>query len=414
MLYRQHLLHELTARREEFVRFERAWAEGARALAESLRALGGRTVVQIKNAAESELETGRARAAGALPSSELDEYRSVVVPFGERWGSHEAARAWAAEVLRGRATCAADGSQILPGREISVPVAAVQVASFENPHTPDGTSYRKEARFHLVTPHELTETGDNTAADVVGFRRFELELQALCEFCERHRGWRAVTGRRAPVAFFDGTLLLSSAQIRTESQFPREYIRATLDAVRLSRETEVPIVGFIDHSYARDLVHLLGVLAGHGGGRASTASLYDAQLFASALENDEKLLAAWGNRTIFFHCLREGLTRDFRDERDQPLVGFLYLQTTGAGAPARLDIPAWVYEAGLLEEVSDAVRAECVVGNGYPYALETADGAAVLTMQDREQFLRAVQDFAAEHDFSFRVSRKAVSKLRRR
>jgi hypothetical protein len=60
------------------------------------------------------------------------------------------------------------------------------------------------------------------------------------------------------------------------------------------------------------------------------------------------------------------------------------------------------------------VRAECVVGNGYPYAIETADEAAVMTARDRQQFLRVVQDFAAEHSLDFRISRKAQSKGRRR
>jgi len=73
-----------------------------------------------------------------------------------------------------------------------------------------------------------------------------------------------------------------------------------------------------------------------------------------------------------------------------------------------------VHEAGLVEEVADAVRAECVVGNGYPYAIEAADQAALMTGRDREQFLRVVQDFAAEHRLDFHVSRKALSKGRRR
>jgi hypothetical protein len=34
--------------------------------------------------------------------------------------------------------------------------------------------------------------------------------------------------------------------------------------------------------------------------------------------------------------------------------------------------------------------------------------------RDREQFLRVVQDFAAEHRLDFHVSRKALSKGRRR
>ena len=84
------------------------------------------------------------------------------------------------------------------------------------------------------------------------------------------------------------------------------------------------------------------------------------------------------------------------------------------GEPARLDIPAWVYSAGPLETVIDTVRAECVVGNGYPYALETADAAAVITTLDRERFLRAMQDFAGRENIDFLVSRKPASKTRRR
>ena len=62
----------------------------------------------------------------------------------------------------------------------------------------------------------------------------------------------------------------------------------------------------------------------------------------------------------------------------------------------------------------DAVGADCVVGKGYPYALETADAAAVITMRDREQFLRVMQDFATSEDFNFQIARKAVSKAHRR
>ena len=87
---------------------------------------------------------------------------------------------------------------------------------------------------------------------------------------------------------------------------------------------------------------------------------------------------------------------------------------TGDGAPARLDLPAWIYEAGLLDDVVDTVRAECVGGLGYPYTIETADAAAVITARDREQFLRAIQDFAEQGGFAIRISRKAVSKVRRR
>ncbi|MFS8160592.1 MAG: hypothetical protein ACMG6E_10400 [Candidatus Roizmanbacteria bacterium] len=67
-----------------------------------------------------------------------------------------------------------------------------------------------------------------------------------------------------------------------------------------------------------------------------------------------------------------------------------------------------------LNEVLDVVRAECVIGLGYPYTLETADQTAVITIQDREIFLQALQGFAKENNLEFRVSRKAASKGRRR
>ena len=402
MLYRQHLIMALNERREEFVRFERTWRDDVRDYARRLDALGDRTSEEISH------EVGTSRAPGALPSVELEQRGSVTIPFEKRWRSHEEARRWAVEALRGRVTFAADGSQILPGREISLPVAAVQVACFENPHTLDGISYRKEARFSIVSPEELVGGDDKqtSAEAVVSFRRFELETQAISEFLERKRGWRA-RGEPTPVAFFDGTLLISYARPRTPIQ--DRYVEAIVKLVKLSRETEVPVVGFIDQSYARDLVNLLDTLAG----RARQPSLYDAHLLRAPMESG-CLLSAWGDRTIFCYCLREGLKEEFRDEKGRPLVGFTYLQTTGDGTPARLDIPAWVYEAGLLDTVTDVVRAECVVGSGYPYAIETADAAAVITLSDREQFLRIVQEFAERESFAFRVSRKAVSKSRRR
>jgi hypothetical protein len=62
----------------------------------------------------------------------------------------------------------------------------------------------------------------------------------------------------------------------------------------------------------------------------------------------------------------------------------------------------------------DIVRAECVIGLGYPYALETADQTAVITTFDREIFYRALQNFADKNKIDFKVSRKAASKGRRR
>lgn len=387
------------------MRFDRAWRDELRDYARRLRHLGSLTSQGIRDETSAQVVD-----VGALPSAELDQTGAMVVPFGKRWRSHEEARRWAVEALYERVTFAADGSQLLPGREVSLPVAAVQVAWFENPHTRDG-EYRKQARFSVLSPADLLEDSDEriNAETIVGFRRTSLETEVLRGFLESKRGWRE-RGERTPVAFFDGSLLISFGLPKTRIQ--SAFISTMVELVRLSRETEVPVVGYIDQSYARDLVRLLDALEKREGGIRSR-SLYDAQLLHAAVEMDHPLLENWGDRTVFCYCKREGLSESF-SERGTPLIGFTYLQTTGEGLPCRLDIPVWIYEAGLLNDVTDAVRAECIGGLGYPYAIETADAAAVITARDREQFLRAMQDFAERESFSFRVSRKAASKVRRR
>jgi NurA domain len=401
MLYRTHVLSALERRRVDFVNFQRSMRDEVGELAERLRALAGRTSGEVREAAGGRV---------TYPSDELERANGVVVPFAERWRSHEEARRWAVRTLAGRATFAADGSQLFPGREANVPVAAVQVASFENPHTPEGR-YFKDVHFEVITPDELRAGGRgfDSPEQVVGARRFELEAEAVCSFLERRRGWRK-EGERVPVAFFDNTLIFSSRRGDSDTFFANRYATALSRLVTLSRETGVPVVGYVDHSYAPDVRDLLEAFYKE----LPETNVYDAQILRARDRKGEPLLAAWGDRTIFWHCHRRNLAPGFYDEAGLPLVGFVYLQATGDGHPARLDIPAWVHEAGLLEEVVDAVRAECVVGNGYPYAVETADEAAVMTARDREQFLRVMQDFAAENSLDFRLSRKPASKARRR
>jgi NurA domain len=407
MLYQHLLSRELTAKREEFLHFDRTWREDIRDYVSRLQSLGRRSAAEIARALAASKEPG------AIPSDELDRAGSVVVPFGRAWRTHEEARRWAVDVLEGRVTFAADGSQLVPGRDVSLPVAAVQVALFENSHT-RGAEYRKEARFKVVSPQELLEGSDDrgTPDTIVSLRRFQLEVEVVAEWVEGKRGWRE-RGERTPVAFFDGTLMISIALPKTKLQ--DAYVEAIVNLVKLSREMEVPVVGFVDQSYARDLVWLLDTLDASVASARRSGSLFDAQLLHASVGEEPPVLTAWGDRTIFCYCVRKNSSEAFKDaESGRPLVGFTYLQTTGTSAPARLDVPVWIYEAGLLDDVVDAVRAECVSGLGYPYAIEAADEAAFISGRDREQFLRAVQDFAQRESLPFGVSRKAASKVRRR
>ncbi len=394
MLSLPHVIQALRAKRAAFLDYDGARLEMRDRYREYVQSLAAQSCAAVADRLQ-----GIPRP-GALPTAERVEGSPVVRPFAPRWENHQQARAWASERLRGVPTFAIDGSQITPDPSIALPVGAVQIGWFENPH--DGDSrYVKDILFEVLPPDELMpdQVERQTYPDqLVNARRFELECQQLAAYMRAH-----AQDPVKPVCFFDGSLVISfAAQMRVEMQ--RRYIGCILDLLNASEESRVPLVGYIDTSYATDLVSMLRWL---NADLARPQRLSDGGLL--------RPLMRWGDRTEAFACAREDrLFEQLPDLDYYDRVHLVYLKTTADNAPARLDLPAWLLEDGLLEEVVDVVRAECVVGVGYPYAIETADAVAVISMQDRERFYRVLQDFARENRLSWSYSRKALSKRGRR
>ncbi|MGB7414166.1 MAG: DNA double-strand break repair nuclease NurA [Thermosynechococcaceae cyanobacterium] len=125
----------------------------------------------------------------------------------------------------------------------------------------------------------------------------------------------------------------------------------------------------------------------------------------------------WGDRTPVFICDRTGGARSqgilSLYEEHAEAIAFLYMKTNG-NAPARLEFPRWMYDEGHLERILNYVRGEVIIGSGYPYAIETADQAAVLQAGDRNLFYRLVQDWSEQASVNISFSRKMVSKQLRR
>ncbi len=404
MLYRELLSNEIKNKREEFVSFDKNQNRDLKHYLRILNELTGHTSAEV-----FEKLSGQENV-GAFPSKELDDQNAFSIPFSEKWANHEQARNWAAEILTKRTTFAADASQLLPGRDISLPVAAIQVGWFENPHDVND-SYEKNANLILLSPKDLLEDQPEpiNPESRVGEMRFHAEVDRVAEFLRKKKGWQT-SGERMPLAFFDGTLLVSFSLPQTTLQ--KSFVEKMLEIVRLSREEKVPLVGYVDQSYSRDILNLLEAFSESTLNECQT--LYDTTILRPQNSNFYRVLKNWGDRSLFCFSKRKGLGAFIDRKTKKSLVGFTYLQTTADCPPARIDVPSWIYEEGLLNELIDVIRAECVIGLGYPYALETADAAAVISAKDREIFLGALQEFANREKLNFSVSRKSTSKGRRR
>jgi hypothetical protein len=407
MLVRSRVVTALEAKKDRFSDYQVELRDTANRYQEALESLPSLSQAEIE-AKFSEADIGW---PGALPTAEQDRLQDAVVSQKQNWANHEEARAWAKETLLNTPTFSVDGSQISPSRDFSIPVGAVQVGWFENSHAPGG-QYVKDLAFEVLAPEELAEEADEGGGDFpdwrVNLRRFEMECQAIVDYMEAHAAQHLHNHRRekddtasVPLCFFDGSLVVSFAQ-HMRPNLRRRYVDSVIGMLRASQTTRVPLVGYVDTSFARDLVNML-------------ANLY--QLSPAPRMNDGGLLRhrmMWGDRCQVYVCARDDkVLPEYGPQARQ--VCFSYLKTTADGAPARLEFPRWLTEdEAELERTLNLVRAECIVGNGYPYALETADALAVIGLRDRERFYATFQQFAEKEGLMLRYSRKALSKRRRR
>ena len=345
---------------------------------------------------------------GARPAPEFDHQTDLTRSFAQTWSSHTEARNWALNILQDRPVAAVDGSQISPSKDFSIPVGAVQIGWFINFHQA-GRRYIKDVAFEILAPNDLTDGNDDIgdfaeasfAIQQVNQMRFLHECERLCLIMAEYAELPAA---QRPLCLFDGSFIVSFAG-QILPMHGQNYVRAVRHLLECSERYRVPLVGFVDSSLSKDLVTMLEVLHQQPG----ALRLSDGGLIKLA-----KLLPAWGDRTPLFFCARDDrLSRtgmgDFYDN-----VAFSYIQLAMERPPARLELPRWLVEEGRADEVIDLVRAECVVGVGYPYAIETADALAVISQQDRQRFYALFEQFAQHSGIAFTRARKASSKQNRR
>jgi hypothetical protein len=92
-------------------------------------------------------------------------------------------------------------------------------------------------------------------------------------------------------------------------------------------------------------------------------------------------------------------------------VRFFYLK--GDEEIARVELPRWVEERGLVDMLHALVLDQCRRGQGYPVALSEAHEQAVVTGADRQQFQYLVELALSEKRLSTTTSAKSRSKKTR-
>lgn len=423
MLHKGKLQAALNLKKGQFSLYDGTFSEQLRAYRHALETLHLRYTSSAQLEHVLPPDDPGMPPAGARSSIEFDrwlvnadqqDYHGPIFPFGLEFSNHEQARQWA-ECIEGVTTVAVDGSQLLPWRDASIPVALIQVGFFINPHTP-GRPYTKDVRMEVLAPDEIMEESKSEDADPdsypysdmqVTLRRYLLEIETLCsqmEQCANAR--RPEDPAHSPVVFFDGSLVVSFA-LTMPNPYRDRYINSAISLLKASEQLRVPLIGYIDTSYARDMITMLRRLDANERQPVlrETKRIHDALLWQGRLR--------WGDRTPAMICARNDILESYGPYRDQ--IAFCYLQATANRAPARLEFPRWMLEDGLIESVMDVVRAEIIAeGSGYPYAIETADAVSVITMQDRSEFYAHFQDFLKRQGTNFTFSNKSMSKSKRR
>ena len=402
MFYSDKVQKALEAKRLELKRLDDAQYVLVQRLKEKRKQLESLSAADVKEKLKG------IRAPHALPTPEFDFARlDLRLQLSQPWDPNLASmRHWAAQTLENVTTCAVDGSQLPATKDSPLPLAAVQIAWYINSHTVDG-AFNKEASVKILSMEELTGEEDaSEAGGEVALRRHEEEVIRVRKLLEQFAG----AGERTLV-FFDGPLAVSYAA-GWRSRIRDRYRSAAVSLLRTSAECRVPLIAYTDRSRARDFTGMLCLLYPD---LSPNTQISDAALL------DDPQGATWESwRSPTFICQRQDVVEEsnYTDHETGKSYGneiyFTYLKINSE-PPARLEFPGWLLRECRLDRVIDWVRAEAIVGGGYPNAIQAADAAAVIDLRDRKRYLRALEEFGRKHNIrTMKPSAKQASKERQR
>jgi hypothetical protein len=293
----------------------------------------------------------------------------------ETFRTFEDYQKWAMKMCKGKTVAAVDGGQINPERSFYPPIGLVQSAGFVNFNNGE---YEKIVEMDLVIPESETLRFE----ELTSLRRFSLECKMIKEIMKKF-------GDRDLFIFYDGSLI-ASFLVELSSEIRREYLRNINEVLELSEKMEIPIIGYVDLSYARDILNEIERIKGR------KIRGFDAMLMA-------KKLKKWGDSSPVFIAKRE-----ITEEYSTPIC-YTYFLKSAKVPPSRIDFPHWMRD--MKREIVNLVLSQCIFGGGgYPYVLESADSLAHIGRKDRERFQTMISRILS----SSRSFKSESKRLRRR
>lgn len=331
----------------------------------------------------------------AYSGAKLFETGKLIHSFPYDWKNRHDAMMWVDSVLSGVPVGAVDGSQIYSDKNYEIPVAVLQTSRVFNRHTLE-SDYKQEIEASIITPDEFEDANVYAfGSEYVDARRFSMECESIMKLMKEHK---------EIYVFLDGALVLSHINILNRN-IREIYIKSIIHLLEMSESTGNPVIGLIDSTSSSDLTLMMHFMFG-----LKKSKLPDVYLFSDL---------KWGERTAAFLCDRDdrkgegtpGVLDSYGRFRDR--IAFFYIMT-GKNRPARVELPAWVHEKGMIDKIADIIRAESIIRVNYPDILMRAHEAALIRINEHAIFYGMLDNFCKTHGITFAKSAKNFHKIMNR
>ncbi len=263
------------------------------------------------------------------------------------------ANKWAVSVLDDAVLAAVDGSQIFPSKELSVNIGMVQSSWVKMDFISDKFDY--DVKVEIILSDNILKEWD------VSLARQKLEVDTAITLINNLD--------KNAIILLDGTLIYSFLAM-VDDKLRKEKIEELVSMLELAEEKEIPVIGYVDTSYAKDLTNTLINI-----NKVDSDVISDAGFL-------NQLMTRLGEYTIPFICKRFPLD-EYGSYMDKICFSYMRLHSKRV---VRLEFPRWIWDKGIYDDVISKIMAEGILSHGYPRILTRAHEYAVLHGEDREKF----------------------------